>query len=78
MAYNIYILKDRFGGRLSPRCIAALQIPSKVIAVGNGLIKRRRRLDIWRLLTGFQPEFRPGNMLTCLFDPQTQLSAFSC
>ena len=77
MADNIHILKERVGGRLSPRCTAALPIPP-VLAVRNRLIKRRCRLDIRRLLAGFQPEFRPGNMLTCLFGPQTQLSAFSC
>jgi hypothetical protein len=76
MAYNIQILKERVGGPLSPRCTAALPIPP-VLAVRNRLMKRRCRLDIRRLLAGFQPEFRPGHMLTCLFGPQTQLSAFS-
>jgi hypothetical protein len=57
---------------------AALPVPSNVIAIWNGLIERCRRLDIWRPIARFQSELGPSNMLTRLFRPERQASAFSC
>jgi hypothetical protein len=78
MANNVHILKKRVGGRLSSYRVAAFPIPRMVIAIRNGLIKRCRGLDLWRLFPGFQSEVGPSNMLTCLFGPQPQPSVSSC